>query len=251
METRVRRRRWLGATAVLASTGVSAACAVVGSRGGDAALPPAAKPTGPIEVWHQWSTRQPQLRVYLDQFERENPGAKVNDVEMATIGANGSDRTKIVASIIGGTVPDVLMVFNNMYHLVVPSKAVVGLNSYIARDKVDLKAFIDAEVQLRTFNGQLVTMPSAAATAQSLFWNKAHFRQAGLDPTTPPRTWSQVEQFAQRLTIGAAGAGAGGGGRQRGERGGGERAAAAGSDAGRLQRAAVRERGAPLHRRWA
>lgn len=197
-----RTRRWWLAAGAVSTPALLAACGAGGSTQG---LPPASKPTGTVEFWHQWSTRQPALRVYLDQFERENAGVKVTDVEMGTIGAAGSDRTKIVTSILSGSVPDNLMVFNNMYHLVVPSKAVVSLNKYVARDKVDMKLFVDADVKNRTFDGQLVAMPSAsgATGAVALYWNKAHFKQAGLDPEKPPQTWTQLEQHATRLTVGS------------------------------------------------
>ena len=45
-----------------------------------------------IEFWQGWSTRTPQLRAYLDQFERENPGTKVQDSEFADMGG----RPKVV-----------------------------------------------------------------------------------------------------------------------------------------------------------
>lgn len=35
----------------------------------------------------------------------------------------------------------------------------------------------------------------------SFFWNKTLFREAGLDPDTPPATWEELLEFAQMLTI--------------------------------------------------
>ncbi len=34
----------------------------------------------------------------------------------------------------------------------------------------------------------------------ALFWNKAHFEEAGLDPDRPPDTWDEQITFAQKLT---------------------------------------------------
>lgn len=32
-----------------------------------------------------------------------------------------------------------------------------------------------------------------------LYWNKAHFKEAGLDPAVPPKTWAELETFAGKL----------------------------------------------------
>lgn len=34
-----------------------------------------------------------------------------------------------------------------------------------------------------------------------LYYNKAHFREAGLDPEQPPRTWAEMMDYAEKLTI--------------------------------------------------
>ena len=33
-----------------------------------------------------------------------------------------------------------------------------------------------------------------------LYWNKAHFRESGLDPEKPPANWQEMQGLAQRLT---------------------------------------------------
>ncbi|MBI3972671.1 MAG: extracellular solute-binding protein [Chloroflexi bacterium] len=179
--------------ALLAATG----CSPGGTGTAQSGLPLAGKPTGTIEFWQGWSTRTPQLRVYLDRFEQQNPGVKVADIEANEMGG----RAKWVSSIIAGTMPDCLMVFKDMYPLVVPAKVMVGLNKYVARDKVNLKEFIEADVKDRTFDGELVALPSASGLTAGTFiyWNKDHFRQVGLNPEQGPRTWSEVEQFVAKL----------------------------------------------------
>jgi multiple sugar transport system substrate-binding protein len=190
-------RRSVLAGKLAAAGGLLAACA----PGGRAAQPEgAAKPAGTIEFWQGWSTRTPQLRAYLDRFEQEHPGTRVVDQEAT---ANLGGRAKMVASVIGGTMPDNLMVFKADYPLLVPSKALVGLNKYVSRDKIDLKQFGEGDVKERTFDGELVAMPSASGGSGSgivIYWNKAHFREVGLNPEQGPRTWAELETYATRLT---------------------------------------------------
>lgn len=200
-----RRRFVSGAGALLAACGGGQQPALTNTA------PAPSAPTGAIEFWQGWSTRTPQLRVYLDQFEKEHPGTKVLDQEVAQLGG----RPKMVASMIAGTVPDGLMVFKDMYPLVVPAKLMAGLNKYVARDKVNLQQFGDADVKDRTFGGELVALPSASGVTSGtfLYWNKELFQQAGLNPEQPPRTWTELEQHATRLTQGTDRIGVNPGGR--------------------------------------
>ena len=190
------RRRWLSGAVASVAGGALAACGA--AAGTTNSAPAATKPTGNIEFWQGWSTRTPQLRAYLDQFEKENPGTKVLDTEVNDLGG----RPKMVASLLAGTMPDNLMVFKDMYALVVPAKVTVGLNKYIARDKIDMKQFGEGDVKERTFNGELMAMPSASGGSGAgyvLYWNKEHFRQAGLNPEAAPKNWAELEQFAIKL----------------------------------------------------
>jgi len=194
----VTRRTVLASGAAL-SAGALAACGTsTGQTTQNTGAPAATKPTGNIEFWHNWSTRAPQLRVYLDQFEQQHPGTKVLDQDATQFGG----RAKMTAGIIAGTMPDSLMVFKDMYPLVVPAKAVMGLNKYVSRDKIDLKQFADGDVKERTFSGELVALPSASGGSGSgtlLYWNKAHFKQVGINPDLGPRTWSDLEEYVSKL----------------------------------------------------
>lgn len=195
------RRRWLAGSGLAFATGALAACGTGASSTKTGAAPVAAKPTGTIEFWQGWSTRTPQLRTYLDQFEQQNPGTKVADQEAAQLGG----RAKLVANVIAGTMPDCLMVFKADYPLLVPAKVLVGLNKYVARDKIDLQQFGEADVKDRTFNGDLVAMPSASGASGNgsfLYWNKELFKQGGLNPEQPPKTWAELDQVVPKLTQG-------------------------------------------------
>jgi ABC-type glycerol-3-phosphate transport system substrate-binding protein len=78
----------------------------------------------------------------------------------------------------------------------------VGLNKYVSRDRIDLKQFGEGDVKERTFGGELVAMPSASGGSGSgivVYWNKAHFREVGLNPEQGPKTWADLEQYATRL----------------------------------------------------
>ena len=49
------------------------------------------------------------------------------------------------------------------------------------------------------YRGSLYAIPTTPATT-ALHWNKKLFREAGLDPDSPPRTIEELDAVAQRLT---------------------------------------------------
>src|SRR5579883_1508590 len=189
------RRAALARTSSLGMAGIlAAACgAGAGQRGQVPVAPTASKPQGTVTFWHNWTTRGPLLRVYLDQFEQANPGVKVEDTDVSTMGG----RAKVPTAIISGTAPDMLHVFVDMIPQLTPSKALLNLSPYVTRDKVDLKQFFDSEIKARTVDGALIAMPVVvAANAHFVYWNKDALQRAGLDPEQGPRTWSQAQDMA-------------------------------------------------------
>jgi multiple sugar transport system substrate-binding protein len=50
-----------------------------------------------------------------------------------------------------------------------------------------------------TWQGEIYG-PWSHTDLRTLIWNKEHFRAAGLDPERPPKTWTELRQFAKQLT---------------------------------------------------
>ncbi len=69
--------------------------------------------------------------------------------------------------------------------------------------KVDWNDFIAPVVGYYTKDGNLYSMPFNSSTP-ILYYNKDAFKKAGLDPSKPPQTWKQVEEYSKKII--AAGA---------------------------------------------
>jgi ABC-type glycerol-3-phosphate transport system substrate-binding protein len=194
-----RRRLTAQAAALAAGVPLAAACAA-GGQGAPAAPPaPPAPPKlgGTVEFWTAWSTRQPQLKVYLDQFEQQNAGVKIENIEADSMGG----RLKLTTAIVAGSPPDAFHMFADFQADLVPAKVLRNLLPYVARDKVDLKAFYDSEIKAHTFSGELLALPVVVTTnAHFVIWNKDLLRSAGLNPEEGPRTWTQAQEMALKLT---------------------------------------------------
>ncbi len=48
--------------------------------------------------------------------------------------------------------------------------------------------------------GQMWGYPNYGIDVYALTWNKDQFREAGLDPEKPPKTWTELREYAKKLT---------------------------------------------------
>jgi multiple sugar transport system substrate-binding protein len=60
------------------------------------------------------------------------------------------------------------------------------------------KTYYPHIVDTVTFDGKQWGVPIAFST-KALYWNKDLFKQAGLDPETPPKTWAEEIAFAKQI----------------------------------------------------
>ncbi len=109
------------------------------------------------------------------------------------------DPVKILASIEGGTSPDLVML-----GYVRPSWLYQGLamplDSYMKSSHFNLSKFTPTAWNQGYVNGHYYTMTSEQDTLV-LLYNKDLFKRAGLDPAKPPLTFSQMESYAKKLTL--------------------------------------------------
>ena len=106
--------------------------------------------------------------------------------------------TKFGTAIAGGEGPDVVAI------------DLVYLPAFDAANQMtDITAFAHklsffsklspSHIRLATYNGKLYGLPFSAE-GSILLYNKALFRQAGLNPNSPPKTWTQIEADAKKIT---------------------------------------------------
>ena len=147
-----------------------------------------------IDFWAHWASavRRPTVDKIVANFNRANPNIQVN----YTFVPFDQMIPKTLASVAAGNPPCVV---------VLP-----GAETRIRAAKnqlTDLSALGVASIKDRYFesgwnagmlNGKVYALPFVTDT-QMLFYNKAHFEEAGL-PDRAPRTHAELEQFAAKLT---------------------------------------------------
>ena len=129
----------------------------------------------------------------IADFEKANPNIKVEGV-----GASSADITsRIQADVAAGRIPDVVqMVFSDL-NFTVDNLGAAALEDIVPADelKQHFEGITPNGLQLGVINGKTYGLAYTFSTPV-LFYNADLFRQAGLDPENPPKTWADVKTAA-------------------------------------------------------
>ncbi|MCR4439331.1 MAG: ABC transporter substrate-binding protein [bacterium] len=106
---------------------------------------------------------------------------------------------KILTAILSGKPPDVISQFSPIGRWAA-RRALMPLDAFITRDRFDTTVFYPPLWAEMKWEGKAFGIPSAGS-CYGLFYNRRLFRQAGLDPDRPPRTWEELRRYAERLTL--------------------------------------------------
>ena len=135
----------------------------------------------------------------VDDFEREHPGIRVRPVYAGTY------QETLAKSLTGqrsGTPPDLAVLFAADMYTLIDADAIVPFEDASAAAAIDaawMQGFFPALMTNSRAAGKTWGIPFQRSTIL-LYWNKAHFREAGLDPERPPADWQELQAFAERLT---------------------------------------------------
>lgn len=150
-----------------------------------------------IEFWHIWSdgaSKELAAKIVSD-FEASHPNIKVKE-----LGISFWDYwTKLSTAVAGGSGPDVS--FNDINNVPARAKAgsIIKLDDYINRDGFNMDQFFPILVDAVKYNGSVYALP-LDTDVRVLYYNKAAFKEVGLDPNKPPTNWQELEEYADKLT---------------------------------------------------
>ncbi|MGH7067419.1 MAG: ABC transporter substrate-binding protein [Acetobacteraceae bacterium] len=135
---------------------------------------------------------------YVSEFEKENPGISIKAIYAGTY---QDTLVKTLSQFKSGRSPDVAVLLSADMFTLIDASAVVPFDQLItsASGKTWLKSFYPAFMQNSQADGKTWGIPFQRSTVV-MFWNKAAFKAAGLDPDKPPATWAELVADGQKLT---------------------------------------------------
>src|SRR6266508_99133 len=160
-----------------------AAAAVAMTCGGSVAAPAQTE----IQWWHAMGGQLGEaLNALAEGFNKSQKDYKVVPVYKGTY---TETMTAAIAAFRAKQPPHIVQVFE------------VGTATMMAAtgEKFDPNAYLPAVYgYYSTTDGKLLSMPFNSSTPV-LYYNKDAFKKAGLDPNTPPKTWSDMEQSSKKV----------------------------------------------------
>ena len=132
-------------------------------------------------------------------FEKANPDIKVKPVYS---GNYGETLAKALTANKSGQPPQVAVLVASDSLTVIDEDAVVPMEGFVKTpsDRAWLDGFFPAFLMNGRYEGKTYGIPFQRST-QVLYWNKAAFREAGLDPNHPPANWDEMVEMGKKLTV--------------------------------------------------
>src|SRR4051794_5658829 len=133
-----------------------------------------------------------QFNARVAQFEKANPTIKVKPVEYQWTGPT------FAAKLAAGTLPTVFEVPFTDARTLGDNGQLADLTPYVKKLPYYSKYNPAVIAEGTDSKGRIVALPKGAY-AQALHYNRALFKEAGLDPNQPPTTWAQVRAYAKQI----------------------------------------------------
>ncbi|MFZ0667164.1 MAG: ABC transporter substrate-binding protein [Acidimicrobiales bacterium] len=203
------RRRFLALGGGAVSAAVLGACSTSGNSGSKTttttskgssfpigALKRAPSKPIPITLWH--SMQSANLTSLQSMTNAFNSSQK--DVVVTLVNQNSytDTLTLYTAALSGGTLPDLVQMESADLQLMIDSQSVVPAQSAVEADYYSLTDFLPSAVNYYKVDGTLWGMPFNISS-QVLYFDQDAFTSAGLDPSSPPTTLTELSDACQKI----------------------------------------------------
>jgi multiple sugar transport system substrate-binding protein len=152
-----------------------------------------------IVYWEKWTGAEATaMQATVDAFN-----AAQERVFVEFLSVSGIDRKTILATA-GGDPPDVAGVWVQNLASWADMNALTPLDTLMAEDGTNAQEFLQRYepgfASATSYDGHVYGL-FATPASMALHWNKAAFREAGLDPERPPQTIAELYEYSRRLTV--------------------------------------------------
>lgn len=128
--------------------------------------------------------------------------ASQDDVFVEAIFSGGYRETmeRAQTAFLSGNAPEVAVLDAPATFDLIEMGAIAPVDDYIEAEGGDayISRFLSGFMEIARLDGQTWSIPFQRSTPL-FYYNKDHFRAAGLDPDSPPRTWDDVYSYSQTL----------------------------------------------------
>ncbi len=135
---------------------------------------------------------------YAADFNKENPDLNVTPVYSGTY---QETIVKVLTAHKAGKPPTAAILLSTDTFTLADEEAIVPIDNFVKTeaDRAWMKSFFPAFMLNGQFGNKTWGVPFQRSTVV-MYWNKDLFKEAGLDPNTPPKNWAETISMGQKLT---------------------------------------------------
>lgn len=148
-----------------------------------------------LDYWEKWTSHEgAAMQRVVDEFNASQNRVFVRYFAMAGI----DEKTQI--AIAGGSPPDIVGLWNYNLPAFAASNAILPLDELAAPHGVSPSMYAQGVRRVVEFRGRMWAAVNTGGTL-ALYYNRAQFREVGLNPDQPPRTISELDEATRRLNV--------------------------------------------------
>jgi sn-glycerol 3-phosphate transport system substrate-binding protein len=154
--------------------------------------------SGPVDitVWHSMTRANEEALVALtNEFNDSQDKVQVKLVNQTSY---NDTRTKYRAALGTGGLPDLVQMEDTALQFMIDTQSVLPAESCIEADDYDTADFVDRVISYYSVGDVLWPMPFNVSNP-IFYFDRALFREAGLDPEQPPATLDEVRAAAEKI----------------------------------------------------
>ena len=135
---------------------------------------------------------------YAAEFMKENPGVTVKPIYAGTY---QETIVKALTALKSGEPPVTAILLSTDMFTLIDEDAIVPFEELApgAQDQAWIQSFFPSFMKNSQTGGKTWGIPFQRSTVV-LYWNKEAFKEAGLEPSRPPATWTEQVEYAKKLT---------------------------------------------------
>jgi sn-glycerol 3-phosphate transport system substrate-binding protein len=152
----------------------------------------------PVEITYWHSFPEQNLKAITDITDEFNKSQSDVRVKLVNQTSYDDTLTKFRAAYGSGNAPDLVLLEDKTTQQMVDSQAVIPAQACVDADKFPIDDVLPRVVDYFTVKNVLWPMPFNVSNPV-LYYNKALFTQAGLDPNKPPTTLDEVKTASQKI----------------------------------------------------
>ncbi len=132
-------------------------------------------------------------------YMAENPDVNINAIYT---GSYADTTTRAITAARGGNPPQLAILLSTDMFTMIDEDVIEAWDDHLDEEEARewIGGFYPAFLKNSQTEGKTWGIPFQRSTPV-IYWNKAAFEAAGLDPETPPRTWDELVEMGKKLTI--------------------------------------------------